>query len=195
MTHSAGATQGRKPPPEAASGMEMKSQACEAFARTGQDISSVKSCPRQCCSGIPASLHRPVLCTSQLKALCYSTVQGGLDSPAGFLFISLLPLCSQLTTSKGKVRKRAGHISLLAPKQSHTVPITGCTRLQLLLPRPCRLPAPAAPGAAWPGPQQRGKGSWGLLCLQDTESTVSTASPVPHAHGIPRCHHLPSLSA
>lgn len=63
------------------------------------------------------------------------------------------------------------------------MPVTGCTRLQLLLPRPCRLPAPAAPGAAWPGPRQRGRGSQGLLCLQGTENTVSTASPVPHTPG------------
>lgn len=57
-------------------------------------------------------------------------MQGGWDSPTGFLFISSLPLCSQLTTSKGKIRKRAGHVSPLAPRQSHTVPsqdVPGCS--------------------------------------------------------------------
>lgn len=99
MTHSGGATQGRKTAPDTAPEMEMKSQAYEAFVRTGQDRTSValKAAPAwagQHCSGILAPLHQPALCISQLKTLlqrCARRLGQSRRIPVYFLTPTLQP--------------------------------------------------------------------------------------------------------
>lgn len=95
MTHPPVAAQGRKPPPVTGPRKEMKSRAHEAFASTGQDISSLKICPSPGRAVLKWNPHtRSVLYTSQLKPLYYSAciigVQRVFASPTGFPFIFLL---------------------------------------------------------------------------------------------------------
>jgi len=177
----------------------MKSQAGEAFASTGQDISSLKSCPSLGRAALDWNPHvGSVLYTSELKTLYYSACITGVQRVSESRRILVyIPVCTpQSTHHRGQEQGPKGMVSLSAgcrPEPRAALPSHD-------VPHHCHSDAGRHDQLHQGLLRQVHGGAIGTagsrLACYDTESTVSTVSLMAHVCGSSAItHHPPSLSA